>query len=151
MSPLIYDSGGSAFETKVDIQIAVTSNFKVSKETLTLQQWQSTQHKCKPILQLPIWSSDATKDGYTIEQRCNRVDKAASTGGWTDKDTMLYIYNAFRGPALKWLEAFKRFGINEDSWIAVKAELLNTYSRVQTARTTVVNLADLKQGASESI
>ena len=103
------------------------------------------------LAKLPIWSGDATKDGYTIEQWCTRVDKAAATGGWNDNDTMAYVYNAFRGPALKWLEALKRFGIDENSWVAVKAELLDAYSRVQTARTTVVNLADLKQASSESI
>ena len=103
------------------------------------------------LAKLPIWSGDASKDGYTVEQWCDRVDRAALTGGWDDKDTMAYVYNAFRGSALKWLEALKRFGVNDKSWADVKAELLDAYSRVQTARTTVVNLADLKQNPSESI
>ena len=103
------------------------------------------------LAKLPIWSGDASKDGYTVEQWCDRVDRAAQTGGWDDRDTMAYVYNAFRGSALKWLEALKRFGVNDKSWNDVKAELLDAYSRVQTARTTVVNLADLKQNPSESI
>ena len=100
---------------------------------------------------LPIWSGDSSKDGYTIEQWSDRVDRAAETANWDDRDTMNFVYNAFRGPALKWLEALKTFGIDDKSWIAVKAELLEAYSRVQTARTTVVNLADLKQATNESI
>ena len=100
---------------------------------------------------LPIWSGDSAKDGYTIEQWSDRVDRAAQTAAWNDVDTMAYVYNAFRGPALQWLEALKTFGINDKSWIAVKAELLEAYSRVQTARTTTVNLADLKQATNESI
>ena len=43
------------------------------------------------------------------------------------------------------------FGIDVKSWAAVKAELLEAYSRVQTAQTTVVNLANLKQATNESI
>ena len=100
---------------------------------------------------LPIWSGDSSKDGYTIEQWSDRVDRAAETANWDDRDTMNFVYNAFRGPALKWLEALKTFGIDDKSWVAVKAELLEAYSRVQTARTTVVNLADLKQATNESI
>jgi hypothetical protein len=100
---------------------------------------------------LPIWSGDSSKDGYTIEQWADRVDRAAQTANWDDRDTMNFVYNAFRGPALKLLEALKTFGVNDRSWAAVKAELLEAYSRVQTARTTVVNLADLKQAANESI
>ena len=100
---------------------------------------------------LPIWSGDSSKDGYTIKQWSDRVDRAAETANWDDCDTMSYEYNAFRGPALKWLEALKTFGIDDKSWAAVKAELLEAYSRVQTARTTVVNLADLKQATNESI
>ena len=64
---------------------------------------------------------------------------------------MACVYNAFRGPALKWLEALKTFCIDDKSWVDVKAELLDAYSRVQTALTTTVNLADLKQAANESI
>ena len=89
---------------------------------------------------LPIWSGDSSKDGYTIEQWSDRVDRAAETANWDDRDTMNFVYNAFRGPALKWLEALKTFGIDDKSWVAVKAELLEAYSRVQTARTTVVQV-----------
>ena len=59
---------------------------------------------------------------------------------------MLYVYNAFCRSALKWLGALKTFYIDTKSWVAVKAELLDAYSRVQTTGTTVVNLTDLKQG-----
>jgi hypothetical protein len=103
------------------------------------------------LAKLPLWSGDISKDGYTIEQWCTRVDKAAATATWTDADTMAYVYNALRGPALRWLESLKRFNINIDSWAAVRTEMLDAYSRVQTARTAVVNLSDLKQGQNESV
>ena len=48
---------------------------------------------------LPIWSGDSSKDGYTIEQWSHRVDRAAETANWDDRDTMNFVYNAFRGSA----------------------------------------------------
>ena len=103
------------------------------------------------LAKLPIWSGDITKDGYDVEQWVDRVDRAAGTANWNDEDTMSYVYNAFRGSALKWLGALKTFNINTKSWAAVRTELLDAYSRVQTTRTTVVNLTDLKQLNNESI
>lgn len=103
------------------------------------------------LAKLPIWSGDITKDGYDVEQWVDRVDRAAGTANWNDEDTMSYVYNAFRGSALKWLGALKTFNINTKSWAAVRTELLDAYSRVQTTRTTVVNLTDLKQLSNESI
>ncbi len=103
------------------------------------------------LAKLPLWSGDSSKDGYTIEQWCTRVNKAATTAAWNDADTMAYVYNALRGPALRWLESLKRFNVNIDSWAAVRTEMLDAYSRVQTARTAVVNLSDLKQGQNESV
>ncbi len=61
------------------------------------------------------------------------------------------VYNALRGPALRWYESLKRFNINDNDWPSVRAEMLDAYSRVQTARTAVVNLSDLKQESSESV
>ncbi len=103
------------------------------------------------LAKLPLWSGDVSKDGYTIEQWVTRVNKAAATAAWSDEDTMAYVYNALRGPALRWLESLKRFNVNIDSWAAVRTEMLDAYSRVQTARTAVVNLSDLKQGQNESV
>ena len=103
------------------------------------------------LAKLPIWSGDATKDGYTVEQWCKRVDKAAASAGWDAGNTMSYVYNALRGDALRWYESLKRFNVNDEDWPSVRAEMLDAYSRVQTARTAVVNLSDLKQGASESV
>jgi len=103
------------------------------------------------LAKLPIWSGDSAKDGYTVEQWCKRVDKAAASAGWDAANTMSYVYNALRGDALRWYESLKRFNINDNDWPAVRAEMLDAYSRVQTARTAVVNLSDLKQGASESV
>ena len=103
------------------------------------------------LAKLPLWSGDAAKDGYTVEQWCKRVDKAAASAGWDPQNTMSYVYNALRGPALRWYESLKRFNINDDDWPSVRAEMLDAYSRVQTARTAVVNLSDLKQGSSESV
>ena len=103
------------------------------------------------LAKLPLWSGDSAKDGYTVEQWCKRVDKAAASAGWDAGNTMSYVYNALRGDALRWYESLKRFNINENDWPSVRAEMLDAYSRVQTARTAVVNLSDLKQGASESV
>jgi|688.fasta_scaffold60083_1 hypothetical protein len=103
------------------------------------------------LAKLPLWSGDAAKDGYTVEQWVKRVDKAAVSAGWDAGNTMSYVYNALRGPALRWYESLKRFNINDNDWPAVRAEMLDAYSRVQTARTAVVNLSDLKQGPSESV
>ena len=103
------------------------------------------------LAKLPIWSGDSAKDGYTVEQWCKRVDKAAASAGWDAANTMSYVYNALRGDALRWYESLKRFNINDNDWPSVRAEMLDAYSRVQTARTAVVNLSDLKQGASESV
>ncbi len=103
------------------------------------------------LAKLPIWSGDSAKDGYTVEQWCKRVDKAAASAGWDPANTMSYVYNALRGDALRWYESLKRFNINDNDWPSVRAEMLDAYSRVQTARTAVVNLSDLKQGASESV
>jgi len=49
------------------------------------------------LAKLPLWSEDAAKDGYTIEQWCKRVNKAAASAGWDAGNTMLYVYNALRG------------------------------------------------------
>jgi hypothetical protein len=51
------------------------------------------------LAELLLWSGDSSKDGYTIEQWCTRVNKAAAMAAWNDADTMAYIYNALRGPA----------------------------------------------------
>ncbi len=65
---------------------------------------------------------------------------------------MSYVYNdALRGLALQWYESLKRFNINDNYWPSIRAKMLDAYSRVQTARTAVVNLSDLKQGALESV
>jgi len=103
------------------------------------------------LAKLPLWSGDSAKDGYTVEQWCKRVDKAAASAGWDAGNTMSYVYNALRGDALRWYESLKRFNINDNDWPSVRAEMLDAYSRVQTARTAVVNLSDLKQGTSESV
>jgi hypothetical protein len=103
------------------------------------------------LAKLPLWSGDAAKDGYTVEQWCKRVDKAAASAAWDAGNIMSYVYNALRGPALRWYESLKRFNINDNDWPSVRAEMLDAYSQVQTARTAVVNLSDLKQGSSESV
>ena len=78
---------------------------------------------------LPIWSRDISKDGYDIQQWVDRVDRAATTAAWSNKDTIMsYKYNAFCGSALEWLGALKTFNVSTKSWIAIKAELLDPYS-----------------------
>ena len=67
------------------------------------------------LAKLQIWSGDITKDCYDVEQWVDRVDRAAGTANWTDQNTMSYIYNAFRGSALKWLGALKTFNIEVKS------------------------------------
>jgi len=93
------------------------------------------------LAKLPLWSGDTAKDGYTVKQWCKRVDKAATSAGRDVGNTMLYVYNALRGPTLRSHELLKRFNINDNDWPSVRAKMLDAYSRVQTARTTVVNLS----------
>jgi hypothetical protein len=40
------------------------------------------------LAKLPLWSGDMSIDGYTIEQWCTRVNKAATTAAWSGTDTM---------------------------------------------------------------
>ncbi len=101
------------------------------------------------LAKLPIWSGNAAKDGYTVGQWCKRV--YTGTAEWDAGQTISYVYDALTGPALRWYKSLKRFNININNWPVVRAEMLDAYSRVQMARTAVVNLSDLKQGASESV
>jgi len=103
------------------------------------------------LAKFQLWSGDTAKDGYTIEQWCKRVDTAPASASWDAGNTMSYVYNALRRPALRWYESLKHFNINDNDWPSIRDEMLNAYSRVQTARTAVINLSDLKQGASESV
>jgi len=80
------------------------------------------------LAKLPIWSGNAAKDGYMVDQWCKRVDKAAGTPGWDTVQTISYVYNALRGTALRWYESLKRFNINNIAWPAVRAEMLDAYS-----------------------
>ena len=87
------------------------------------------------LAKLPIWSGNIAKDSYDIKQWVNWVNRAAKNATWNDINTMSYVYNTLCGSALKWLRALKTFNINTRSWIVVRAELLDAYSRVQTTHT----------------
>jgi hypothetical protein len=40
------------------------------------------------LAKLPLWWGDAAKDGYTVEQWCKRVDKAAVSADWDAGNTI---------------------------------------------------------------
>jgi hypothetical protein len=61
------------------------------------------------------------------------------------------VFNALRGNALLWYDSLRRTGVNRDNWAQFRDAFLESWSSTRTARTTTVNLADLRQGQSESV
>jgi len=98
---------------------------------------------------LPIWTG--IKDALTAEQWLERVRRAKHNraGNWTDEATMSYIYNALRGPAMGWFTAQKSIGYNTDVFEEFAEAFLETYGTTTTVRTAALNLAEIKQGATE--
>ena len=102
------------------------------------------------LARLPLWNGDK-KDPFTPEQWCERIQRAKDNSNWDDNATLGYVFNALRGNALIWFDNLKRSGINHESWDAVKQAFLKAYSKVRTARTATVNLAEVKQGNAENV
>jgi hypothetical protein len=98
---------------------------------------------------LPLWSG-TSDTAFTAEQWIQRIQKAATAGGWTDPVIMSNVFNALRGDALIWYDALPTIGYNSANWEDFKTAFLRTYGTVRTVRTTALNVTDIKQGASES-
>ena len=97
---------------------------------------------------LPLWNGTADS-AFTAEQWIQRIQKAATAGGWTDPVIMSNVFNALRGDALVWYDALPTIGYNSADWEDFKTAFLRTYGTVRTVRTTALNITDIKQGASE--
>lgn len=102
------------------------------------------------LAKLPIFSGDA-KDQFTAEQWIERIGRAIRASGWDDDQTMAFVFNALRGNALLWYDSLRRTGVNRDDWAQFRTAFLESWSTTRTARTTTVNLADLRQGQNETV
>jgi hypothetical protein len=90
------------------------------------------------------------KDFFSAEQWILRIEKARTASHWNDAQTAVFVYNALRGIALSWYEALRRSRINTDNWAEFRTAFLTAYSATRTSRTATFNLADLRQGPTES-
>ena len=98
---------------------------------------------------LPLWNG-TSDSAFTAEQWIQRIQKAATAGGWADAVIMSNVFNALRGDALVWYDALPTIGYDSTDWEDFKTAFLRTYGTVRTVRTTALNITDIKQGASES-
>ena len=101
------------------------------------------------ITKLPAFNGDGT-DALTPEQWISRIEKVRVTTGWTDDQTMSFMYTSLRGVALTWYEGLSRNGI-ADTYAAFRPAFLNCFAPMQTARSAVVTLHDVKQGPTELV
>ena len=101
------------------------------------------------ITKLPAFNGDGT-DALTPEQWIARIEKVRVTTGWTDEQTMSFMYTSLRGVALTWYEGLSRNGI-ADTYAAFRPAFLACFAPMQTARSAVVTLHDVKQGATELV
>jgi hypothetical protein len=99
------------------------------------------------LSRIPIWSGG--KEVFTAEQWIDRINRSKTAGNWNDALTMSYVFNAMRGPALRWFDALPRLGCNREVWNDFRKAFINTYGSTRTARTAALTLSDIKQGASE--
>ena len=102
------------------------------------------------LAKLPLFSGDS-KDQFTAEQWIERITRSREASNWTAPQTMAFVFNALRGRALKWFDALKRSGIDRNNWDAFKTAFLKAFSTTRTPRTATVNLADLRQGQTETV
>lgn len=102
------------------------------------------------LAKLPIFAGDS-KDQFTAEQWVERIDRARRASNWDEDQTMAFVFNALRGHALLWYDSLRRTGIDRDNWAPFSAAFLESWSATRTARTTTVNLADLRQGQNETV
>ena len=103
------------------------------------------------LAKLPIFSGIKNTDTFTCEQWIERINRARAASNWTEAQTMSFVFNALRGPALAWFDTLRRSGVDRDNWVAFRQAFLAAYSTSRTPRTTIVHLADLQQGQAESV
>jgi hypothetical protein len=103
------------------------------------------------LAKIPIWTGSKSMDQFSAEQWIERIQRARDASTWTDVQTMSFVFNALRGDALLWYDSLKRSGINQNVWADFKTAFLQAYSTIRTTRSTIVNLADVKQGPNESV
>jgi hypothetical protein len=109
------------------------------------------QLRAADLAKLPLFSGIKGTDTFTCEQWLERIDRARLASNWTDAQTMSFIFNALRSSALAWFDTLKRSGVDRNNYAQFRVAFLSAYSSTRTPRTTVVHLADLQQGQSESV
>ena len=103
------------------------------------------------LAKIPIWTGSKSVDQFSAEQWIERIQRAKNASAWNDAQTMSFVFNALRSDALLWYDSLKRSGVNQNVWDDFKAAFLQAYSSIRTTRSTIVNLADVKQGPNESV
>jgi hypothetical protein len=103
------------------------------------------------LAKIPIWTGSKSLDQFSAEQWVERIQRARDASTWTDVQTMSFVFNALRSDALLWYDSLKRSGIDQNTWAAFKTAFLQAYSTIRTTRSTIVNLADVRQGPNESV
>ena len=101
------------------------------------------------VTRLPIFNGDGT-DALTPEQWIERIDKARVTTGWDDAQTLSFLYTSLRGVSLHWYEGLGRNKI-PNTYAAFRPAFLSCFAPMQTARSAVITLHDIKQGATELV
>ena len=103
------------------------------------------------LAKIPIWTGSKTVDQFSAEQWIERIQKAKTASGWTDNQTMSFVFNALRADSLLWYDSLSRSGVDKNVWNDFKTAFLQAYSSIRTTRSTIVNLADVKQQQNEPV
>jgi len=103
------------------------------------------------LAKLPLFYGNKEKDFFSPEQFMVRCEMARDTGRWDENATKTFVYASLRGTCLSWYETLSRSRVNTLVWAEFKAAFLTAFSTTRTSRTATVNLADLKQGNTESV
>ncbi|MGV0986794.1 MAG: hypothetical protein ACOYB2_19780, partial [Limnohabitans sp.] len=91
------------------------------------------------------------ESAFSAEQWVARIQRAKTSGNWTDAITMSYVFSAMRGEALIWFDALPTLNFDQDNWDGFKGAFLQTYGRVKTVRTAALQLSDIKQSSSDTV
>ena len=103
------------------------------------------------LAKIPIWTGSKSVDQFSAEQWIERIQRAKDASGWNDAQTMSFVFNALRSDALLWYDSLKRSGVDQNIWVDFRTAFLQAYSSIRTTRSTIVNLADVKQQPNESV
>lgn len=103
------------------------------------------------LAKIPLWTGSKSVDQFSAEQWVERIQRAKDASTWNDAQTMSFVFNALRSDALLWYDSLKRSGVDQNIWEDFKAAFLQAYSSIRITRSTIVNLADVKQGPNESV